>query len=168
MNPGDEKTLTIARRSRKNLEFIYEQKHKGADVEEFTQLLNSMLGMLICLREDYFKGRKVTWEEVESKGLQRVAIQETKPHVFSPELKTSNMFSKLISNMRHAFAHNNFELLGRPEITGVKVWNNTAKKSKGRRWRTWEAELSEEQLKALAYLFIDYLEAELGRHAPLT
>jgi hypothetical protein len=36
MNPGDRKALVIARRSIKNLEFIYEHKKQGDDVEEFT------------------------------------------------------------------------------------------------------------------------------------
>lgn len=45
--PKKEKTLEIAQRTRKNLEFIYNAKRQGKDVEEFTQLLNSMLGMLI-------------------------------------------------------------------------------------------------------------------------
>ena len=49
MNPEDEKTLTIARRTRKNLEYIYNAKARKEDVEEFTQLLNSMLGMVITV-----------------------------------------------------------------------------------------------------------------------
>jgi len=74
MNPGDKKALVIARRSRKNLDFIYAHKKQGANVEEFTQLLNSMLGMLICLREEYFKGREVTWDKVQEYDLQPIPI----------------------------------------------------------------------------------------------
>ena len=55
--PKQDKTLEIAQRTRKNLEFIYAAKEQGKDVEEFTQLLNSMLGMVISLREDYFKNQ---------------------------------------------------------------------------------------------------------------
>jgi len=77
MNPEDNKALVIAQRSRKNLDFIYTHKKKGADVEEFTQLLNSMLGMLICLREEYFKGREVTWDEVEEYGLKPIYVYNT-------------------------------------------------------------------------------------------
>ena len=76
MNPGHMKALIIAQRSRTNLDFIYEQKQKGEKVEEFTQLLNSMLGMLICLREEYFKGQdEVTWDAVRKQGLEPIFIK---------------------------------------------------------------------------------------------
>ncbi len=59
MAPEDEKTLTIARRTKKNLDFVYLKKLEGENVEEFTQLLNSTFGILICLREDFIKGDNV-------------------------------------------------------------------------------------------------------------
>ena len=114
MNPGDRKALVIARRSRKNLDFICDQKVKGEDVEEFTQLLNSMLGMLICLREEYFKGQEVTWDEVKKHGLPPMPIEGDPPTPVSPKLEHSKSFSKLIGNLRHAFAHNCFVLVGNP------------------------------------------------------
>jgi hypothetical protein len=82
--PGDKKALEIARRSRKNLNFIYAQKRAGADVEEFTQLLNSMLGMLICLREEYFKGRVVAWDVVRQYGLEPIHVRDDLSTPISP------------------------------------------------------------------------------------
>ncbi|MBV6436815.1 MAG: hypothetical protein AELANPGJ_02087 [Anaerolineae bacterium] len=78
MMPDDEKAITIARRTRKNLDFIYSAKAQGADVEEVTQLLNSMLGMLICLREEYFHGRTVTWDDVRHHNLHPVSVSAQK------------------------------------------------------------------------------------------
>ena len=161
MNPGDRKALVIARRSRKNLDFIYAQKQQNADVEEFTQLLNSMLGMLVCLREEYFKGEEVTWDRVDEYGLKRIPIEGDAPCTISPNLKHSETFSKLISNLRHAFAHNCFELVGDP-ITGLKVWNVPPGKENKPEERIWQAELSEQQLKEVATLFIDFLEKKHG------
>ncbi len=161
MNPGDMKALVIARRSRKNLNFIYAQKQKQADVEEFTQLLNSMLGMLICLREEYFKNIEVTWDEVERYGLKPIPIEGDDSIPASPKLKKSKTFSKLISNLRHAFSHNGFELLGNP-ITSVRVWNVPMNEENKPENRVWQAELSEQQLHLLADLFIDYLERRHG------
>src|SRR5690606_8552781 len=104
MNPQDERTLELARRTRKNREYIYAAKEKGENVEEFTQLLNSMLGMMVSLREEYFRGRNVTWDDVAEQGL-----------LVSESLRNrANHFSQLISKLRHAFAHNNFELIGNP------------------------------------------------------
>ena len=164
MNPGDKKALEIARRSRKNLDFIYTHKKQGADVEEFTQLLNSMLGMLICLREEYFKGREVTWDKVEEYNLQSISIEGDVPTRTSPRLEHSKTFSKLISNLRHGFAHNCFELVGNP-ITSVRVWNIRSEQDNEPKNRTWQAELSGNQLRQIADLFIDFLEKELGHNA---
>lgn len=161
MNPGDEKALIIAQRSRKNLNFIYTHKKQGADVEEFTQLLNSMLGMLICLREEYFKGRAVAWDEVNRYRLQPVCINEDGPTQVSPRLQPGKTFSDLISHLRHAFAHNCFELVGNP-ITRVKVWNIPPGQADLPKNRIWQAELSEQQLLQIANLFIDFLEKEHG------
>lgn len=160
MNPRDRKALVIAQRSRKNLDFICAQKKQGADVEEFTQLLNSMLGMLICLREEYFKENDVKWDKVEEYGLQPIHIEEDTPTQTSPKLKHSQTFGKLIGNLRNAFAHNCFELIGDP-ITGVIVWNIPNRKENLPINRVWQVELSEAQLRQIADLFIDYLEHEL-------
>ena len=161
MNPGDKKTLVIARRSRKNLDFISAQRKKGADVEEFTQLLNSMLGMLICLREEYFKGREVTWDRVKEYGLPRISVEGDAPTQTTPKLGHSKTFSKLISNLRHGFAHNCFELVGNP-ITGVRIWNIPNGEDNLPVNRSWQTELSEQQLRQIADLFVDFIEKELG------
>jgi hypothetical protein len=162
MNPEDKKALVVAQRSRKNLDFIYAHKRQGADVEEFTQLLNSMLGMLICLREEYFKGREVTWDRVQEYDLQPIPIEGEVPTRISPRLQSSKTFSKLIGNLRHAFAHNCFELVGNP-ITGVRAWNIPPGQVDSPENRIWQAELSEHALLQIANLFIDYLEKEHGR-----
>lgn len=166
MMPDDEKAITIARRTRKNLDFIYSAKAQGADVEEVTQLLNSMLGMLICLREEYFHGRTVTWDDVRHHNLQPVSVSAQKRdddaeiwNAYQPS------FSQLITCLRHAFAHNCFSLVGdksqprgNREIVGLEVWNTPT----GKKYKTWQANLTIDELKAIAYLFIDYLEKSRG------
>ncbi len=160
MMPEDEKTLTIALRTRKNLEFMYAQKAQGADVEEFTHLLNSILGMIICLREEYFKGKNVTWQDVQKQNLQPVSIRSKSPSTKSPKLKPHKNFSQLIANVRHAFAHNCLDLQSDKtnKITGIVVWNIPSGQPNRPENRTWEAKISERQLRKLAYLFINYVE----------
>ena len=167
MGPDDEKTLTIARRTKKNLDYIYKAKDQGGDVEEFTQLLNSMLGMIICLREEYFKDKQVTWDDVASLGLPKINITDRDSTEKKPNLKKVNSFSQLITKVRHAFAHNCFsiETDGKSnQIKGITVWNIPSGQEKTPQHRTWEAYLSEDKLKQLAYLFIDFIEAELGKN----
>lgn len=164
--PKKEKTLEIAQRTRKNLEFIYNAKRQGKDVEEFTQLLNSMLGMLISLREDYFKGSHITWQQVKDVGLSSwspsLEIAGKTANTDSPKLQQINSFSQLISRLRNAFAHNCFELISDNNlIIGVKVWNIPTGGLNIPEDRVWEAEILEAELKGLAYLFVEYLEKEI-------
>jgi hypothetical protein len=105
MRPEDEKTLTIARRTKKNLEYIYQSKDEGKDVEEFTQLLNSMLGMVISLREDYYKGDSIPWDTLEHKGLLQgkthlETITGKKATHITPSLQQVDSFSQLLRNTR--------------------------------------------------------------------
>jgi hypothetical protein len=113
------------------------------------------------LREEYFKGREVTWDSVQEYGLRPIRMEGDVPTKASPKLQHSTMFSKLIGNLRHAFAHNCFELVGNP-ITGMKVWNTPPGQADSPENRTWQVELSEQQLRQIAELFIDFLEKEHG------
>jgi hypothetical protein len=124
-----------------------------------------MLGMIICLREEYLKGKTITWHDIQSKSLKPVRIDSKMPTSISENLKPHNNFSQLITYTRHAFAHNCFRLLKDDKtnhIRGILVWNIPVGKENKTENRVWEAEISEQQLKELAYLFIDYVESEFG------
>ena len=157
MNPSDEKTIEIARRTRKNLEYVFAQYNRGEPVYEFTQLFNSMLGILVCLREEYYIGSSIEWSEVEKKGLSAKASFK----------KHGDNFTRLISNVRHAFAHSNYEFKAQNRtIVGVKLWNvrsntNPNDRRKKENW-TWQAEFTEDELRAFAYLMLNYLEQHFG------
>lgn len=178
MLPEDEKTITIARRTKKNLNFIYKSKEEGADVEEFTQLLNSMFGMIICIREDFFKGGSYSWDELEklnlqgwdidSEGIEQLkAITGIVRSDEKPRLKTIRSFSQLLTKLRNAFAHNCYEFLtekGDREIYGIKVWNIKSEKKNIPPNRTWEADINKDELRLFAELVLIFLEVKIGMH----
>ncbi|MCA9894251.1 MAG: hypothetical protein KC615_14775 [Anaerolineae bacterium] len=160
MMPEDEVILNLAHRTRKNLVFI-DRHQNDPDVEEFTQLLNSMLGMLISLHEEYFKGNpQVTWEDVSHKPIGNQTIG----HVEN--------FSEFIEKLRHAFAHACFDLLGDPaqsrgeqEIVGIRVWNVSSRTPRPKirvAKRFWEAILTKEELREITEVLLDYLERKHG------
>ena len=161
----DHVVLILAKRTRKNLKYIYEKKCEGAPVNEFTQLLNSMLGMVISLREDGLIGDDVSWEDAQGAGILRgrerlkdiTGKQATRE---SPNLRQINSFSQLVFKLRNAFAHRNFQLesVGGQEIEGITVWNIPPGQDRNQRNRTWEAHLSEEELKDAAYAIVAYVE----------
>jgi hypothetical protein len=113
------------------------------------------------LREEYFKGHEVTWDEVEKHGLPPIPIEGDSPTSTSPNLEHSKSFSKMIGNLRHAFVHNCFELVGNP-ITDVRVWNIPSGEKDLCGNRIWQAKLTEQQLRRIADLFIDFLEKKHG------
>lgn len=125
-----------------------------------------MLGMLICLREEYFHGQSVTWDDVRRRGLEPLNISAQKRNNNADIWKAYQpSFSQLITHLRHAFAHNCFSLVGdesqprgKREIVGLKVWNTPT----GKQYKTWKANLTIDELKDIAYLFIDYLEKTRG------
>lgn len=170
MRPEDEKTLTIARRTKKNLEYIYLKKSENEDVEEFTQLLNSTFGILICLREDFIKGDNVSWEEVKNLGLinelnKLENIFGMKATERSPKLKSITSFSSLVTNLRNALAHNCFELIidsYSKKITGVTIWNIPTAEKNIPENRVWQENISEDNLKSIVYLVLDYVDKILG------
>jgi len=120
--------------------------------------------MVISLREDYFKGDSVTWDEVKNLGLKswdpRLEINGKRASSTSPKLQQTNSFSQLVTRLRNAFAHNCFDLIMAEDkdlITGITVWNIPTGKTNQLN-RIWEADILESELKGLAYLFVEYLE----------
>ncbi|MBZ0315723.1 MAG: hypothetical protein K8L91_04830 [Anaerolineae bacterium] len=176
MLPTDQVMLTLARRTKVNLDYVYASKSTG-NVFEFTQLINSMLSLVISMRAEYFSDRKpVTWEEVfkeiRSDRLAEILgdldkgdlkLKGNEVHSKSPKLKQSKEFSELIDRLRNAFAHCCFKLFGQSEIQGLEVWNVAKEEDRLEKdKRLWEASISEAQLRAIAYLFIEYLEVTRG------
>ena len=165
MKPEDEKTLTIAWRTKKNLDYIYRKKDEGEDVQEFTQLLNSMLGMVISLREDYYKATCISWDQVVlPKGFDPKNIAGKEANKNSPKLKKLHSFSQLVTKLRHAFAHNCFslEIDKADKITGVTIWNIPLRQANRPENRVWEADITESDLKSLANLVVEHIQKKIG------
>ena len=154
MRRTDEKVIAIARRTRHNLDFMDERHRMGEKVYEFTHLFNSMLGMIICVREEYYKSPpglsdpSVEWSDLNSSRLS-----------FSNSIqKKARSFSKLLTNLRHAFAHSNFEFTvdSNDEISGIEVWNERNGEE------TWRQNFPELELREIADLALSFLELSFG------
>jgi hypothetical protein len=79
IEPGISRTVEIAQRTKQNLAFFDKEKQNGATVFEFTQLLNSMLGMLIIVSEDYFVRQVVVLTPEEDQELMHVRVRSKPP-----------------------------------------------------------------------------------------
>ena len=141
----------FAERTRKNLEVI--EKIKGqqseSEVFEVTQLINSMLGLLVFPQQRYFDSiPRTPLDELEKQGW---TIPKTRENF--PEARN---LQDLVRLLRNAIAHFNIKFAADSpsKITGVIIWNNNRE---GR--KTWEAELSLEDLRQITQNFIDLLQS---------
>ena len=133
----------FAIRTKKNLAII-EQLHKnGKEAYETTQLVNSCLGLLVFPQQHFI-------ERIPETPMEQL-IQEgwPVPQVTGQFSQVANL-KELIRYLRNAVVHFNIQFLGDPEnqIRLLRVWNTT---NRGR--KTWEAELSVDDLKKISKKF---------------
>jgi len=89
-------------RTQKNLKAIERLKREDVEVYEVTQLLNSMLGLLIFPKERFF-------EKIQNKRWDMM-VKEEWP-LPSEDYSHVSDLKQLITNMRNAVAHCNIELI---------------------------------------------------------
>lgn len=106
----------VAKRTRCNLEKIEAQSAAGDEVYEVTQLINSLLGMVVFIRE---KGGLPKTHLSEYAGFPKV--------VFLLGEDKTERFDKFIDFVRHAVAHGNVEAKAEGKdsktITHLVLWN---------------------------------------------
>lgn len=144
-------------RTRKNLEFIEKHQADGEDVFEVTQLVNSMLGLLVFPEQHYFSRiPEIPLSELEQNGWPKISV--TKDIQLSPDFHPCHTLKDLIRYLRNAISHFNLRFLtgSNEEITGLRVWNINDRLPQ--RPKTWEAELSLADLKAITLRFTELLE----------
>ena len=153
MNYDHEKLLSdFANRTRQNLQLIREIRETQPEREayEVTQLVNSMLGLLVFPKEHYLDEiPNKTLDELKNEGW---PIPEVRHGL--TEAKDLKDFLRL---MRNAIAHFNVEFAQneKGEITGLKAWNE--KKIDKRKVKNWQVELTLEQMENIALRFIDLI-----------
>lgn len=141
----------FARRTQHNLAAIDRLQESGHAVYEATQLINSMLGLLIFPKEEYFKAIPETpIKELEAQGW-------PVPKVTGNFEQVSDL-RQLIRYLRNAVAHFNmaFPNDGTNQLRQLLVWNTDQRTNN----RTWAAELTLEDLRALTHRFVEHILAE--------
>lgn len=149
MNYDHDKLLAdFAKRTRHNLQLIREIQADQSERKAFevTQLINSMLGLLVFPKERYL-------DDIPHKTLDELRNEGWPIPEVRPGLTEAKDLRDFLSLMRNAIAHFNLEFVPneKNEITGLKVWN----KRKGQ--KTWQVELSLEQMEIISLRFIELL-----------
>jgi hypothetical protein len=140
----------FAIRTRKNLNVIRDiKKGNNYEVYEVTQLINSMLGLIIFPQQRYVdRIPKIQLEELIKQGWPTPKIIGNHPQVKD--------LNELIRYLRNAISHCNLEFISKDEkeISGVRLWNMN------RNIETWRTELSINDIEVIIEKFIDLLNQE--------
>ena len=134
-------------RTQKNLIAIECLKEKGVEVYEVTQLLNSMLGLLIFPKERrlYEKIQPKSWDTMVEEGWPLPS--EDYSHV--SDLK------QLITKMRNAVAHCNFEIITEnDEISSIEFRDIPS---------FWTGVYDVASLRKFVYMFLDHIQSSSRR-----
>jgi hypothetical protein len=135
----------FANRTKKNLAAIEQLHLDGAEVFETTQLVNSCLGLLVFPQQKFI-------DRIPETPLSELAQEDWPIPRVVGNFQQAKDLKQLIRYLRNAISHFNVEFIGtNDEIRFLKVWNND------RNGKTWEAELSVDDLRKIAHLFSDLL-----------
>ena len=140
-------------RTEKNLRAIEKLSQEGKSVYEVTQLINSLLGLLVLPKERFKTIPEITQETM---------IKEGWPLPFGENAQVSGL-KQLITNMRNAVAHFNIEFIAdKNEIVGIQ-FKNYGTRDEGRKKPLWIGEYRLEPLKR----FVDMFLAHISKNKPL-
>ena len=140
----------FAHRTRDNLEVLRNLQKIKPDVEvyEVTQLINSMLGLLVFPQQRYFDHiPKTPLGELASQGWPIPKVEGNYPQVKD--------LLELFRYLRNSITHCNLEFLSdeREQISGLCVWNTNPRNGR----TTWKARLTIEDIEKITGKLIHLL-----------
>lgn len=140
----------FAQRTHSNLTFIeaHVSQNPDAQLYEVTQLINSLLGLLVFPQQRFYDRIPPTpIQELSAQGWPNIQTLSGMP--------PCDNLRDLVRYLRNAIAHFNLEFMADPathHITGLQLWNTYKDKE------TWRIQLTIPQLRQLAFRFIDLIE----------
>jgi len=145
-------SLGFAERTRKNLDFIVAAAAQNKDIHLVTQIVNSMLGLVVF-----------PWEATFSARTRQIRIADLKQEGW-PEwritLGSSETLGDLIENLRHATAHRGIRFSSEsplPQEVEVTVWNRPRKKAA----INWIATIRADELQDFCMRFMRVVQSTL-------
>ena len=134
-------------RTQKNLKAIKCLKQKGGEVYEVTQLLNSMLGLLIFPKE------RRLYEKIQPKSWDTM-VEEGWPLPSGDNAHVSDL-EELIRHMRNAVAHCKFNLTtDHDEISSIEFRDIPS---------FWTGVYDVASLRKFVYMFLDHIQSSSRR-----
>lgn len=140
----------FAERTRINLAHIDMSLSEGEEVYEVTQLVNSLLGLVVFPEQHYFNQiPEIPLHELENQGWPSIKVVGEYPP--AKDLREQMRY------LRNSIAHFNLKFLTneRSEISGIRVWNkNTHLEGHP---TIWKADIPLDDLRMLVNKFVDLI-----------
>lgn len=149
-------TEEFARRVRKNVDFIIRKRNEGEDVHEVTQLVTSLLGLIVF-----------PWENGALKHLESLHLSKLEEkgwprwNILLDEKGDTNTLGKLIWHLRNAASHRRLRFSSdHPEMDKVEIEFEDATKATAP--INWHARINMADLKEFCDRFTKLLEELVG------
>ena len=154
--------IGFAQRTRKNLKHVREAFESGEDLHVVTQLVNSLLGIVVVPKEQYFeesflsvrldKLYKCCWPKWD------ITLDEPR----GKDLKTETL-KELIRHLRNAAAHGRFTYTGDPDSRKMEeVTIRVEDKYPRTKNFNWRCEIRADELYRFCIRFTEYIEGSIG------
>ena len=116
----------FAIRTKKNLDFIKKNKKDSQEVFEVTQMVNSLLGLLVFPKEEYFRHISNEFPDEEIKRILSKSVS-----TYPEDLNGTKSFKNIIKHIRNAIAHERLSVYpyGPIEIEGFVFEDKDTKNS---------------------------------------
>jgi HEPN pEK499 p136 len=136
----------FAKRTLHNLQLVREKRAQGTEAYEVTQLINSMLGLLVLPKEHYY-------ESIPTTSLDDLRQQGWPEPVLEGEFKKPKHLRDLLRLLRNSVAHFNVEFTETDEQIDGVILSNKCNCGK----TTWQARLTLAELEEITKRFIDLI-----------
>ena len=158
--------IGFAQRTRKNLEYMKEAFDSQEDTHVVTQLVNSLLGIVIVPKEQYFE-----------KSFLNVSLDELRPQDKWPKWditldeprkgdRKTETLKDLIRHLRNAAAHGRFTYIGVHGDPDARKINEVIVMVEDKYPRSkdfnWRCEIRADELYRFCIQFAEYIEESIG------
>ena len=157
--------IGFAQRTRKNLEYVKGAFDAGEDLHVVTQLVNSLLGIVVVPKEKYFEESFLCVDLNELYKQQWPKWDITFDEPKGKDRKTETL-KDLIRHFRNAVAHGRFTytgVYGDPDAREIsEVIVTVEDKYPGSKDFNWRCEIRADELYRFCIRFTEYIEESIG------
>lgn len=145
--------IKFAHRTRHNLEVIEQQATAGASVHAVTQLVNSLLGLLVFIKEQKFNN--------EIRGLTLASLEAQGWPQWRSSMDTPTSLGQLVRHLRNAVAHGGIKFSSDAAALDDVSFEFTDRDPKSSQI-TWQGQISGPDLRRFVLRLVQEVDQRIG------